>query len=239
MAKLFIAVKNKVLKGGNHYISLDYGYTYKSGGFHKGIDLLSSDVAGKGADYITAIADGTVIDCKSNFSGTTKDAGLAGMGNYVRIKHADGAITRYMHMLKGSVKVTAGAKVKAGQVIGYMGNTGNSAGRHLHFDISYPEKIEGSYFDKGRYYPDPKPYLKGTKTISKKIVKPTPVNKADKLVVKVNTVLNVRKGAGTNYPVIKQLKNGTEVNKVSSKGDWIQIDKPVSGWVMNRYIIKK
>ena len=53
MSKVYLAVKNPVLKGEKHYITLDYGYTYKNGSFHKGIDLVASAEANKGvADYL-------------------------------------------------------------------------------------------------------------------------------------------------------------------------------------------
>lgn len=242
MAKKYLAVKNKVLKGGKHYISLDYGYTYKDGSFHKGIDLLASDEPGKGADYIVAYDDGVVTGYMNAFAGTTTDTGTPGMGNYVIIDHGNGYKTRYMHMLKGSVKVKTGDKVKKGQVIGYMGNTGNSHGRHLHFDISYNKKISNSYLSGGRYYLDPKPFLKGD---NEKSEGKTPVKESvstNAYTVKVNTVLNVRREPSINSRILGVLKNGTKVTKIGEKGDWteIQVSSIPSGkgWVMTRYIKK-
>jgi len=49
-------------------------------------------------------------------------------------------------MTKGSVTVKTGDTVKKGQVIGYLGNTGNSTGRHLHVDVSKPGKLSGGYY---------------------------------------------------------------------------------------------
>lgn len=56
-------------------------------------------------------------------------------GNYVSINHGDGFASIYMHMTHYIVSV--GQYVTAGQVIGYVGNTGLSKGAHLHFGISY------------------------------------------------------------------------------------------------------
>ena len=56
-------------------------------------------------------------------------------GNYVKIDHQDGYSSIYMHMTH--YVVARGEYVKAGQLIGYVGNTGLSKGAHLHFGISY------------------------------------------------------------------------------------------------------
>lgn len=73
---------------------------------------------------IYAVADGTVTD--SGWLGTG--------GNMVVISHADGYLSGYAHMVSTPV-VKAGEKVKAGQLIGLVGSTGNSTGPHLHFEI--------------------------------------------------------------------------------------------------------
>lgn len=54
-----------------------------------------------------------------------------GAGNYVVIKHGNGAATVYMHMIQQGVS----GWVEGGQIIGYVGNTGNSYGNHLHFEV--------------------------------------------------------------------------------------------------------
>ena len=244
MSKVYLAVKNPVLKGGKHYITLDYGRTYKNGDFHKGIDLVASAESGKGADYIVAFADGTVTSSVNTFSGQTTDTKTtASMGNYVILDHGNGYKTRYMHMLKGSVKVKAGDFVKKGQVIGYMGNTGNSKGRHLHFDISYNKSTYGGYLSNSRYYLDPKPYLKGEKSfssVSKPVAKPVQPSKNDEYVVKVNTFLNVRREPSVNSRVLGMLQNGSIVKKIGSKGDWTEISgEKANGWVMSRYLVKR
>ena len=56
-------------------------------------------------------------------------------GNYVQLNHGDGYRSVYMHMTH--YIVSAGQYVQAGQVIGYVGNTGASRGNHLHFGVSY------------------------------------------------------------------------------------------------------
>jgi murein DD-endopeptidase MepM/ murein hydrolase activator NlpD len=86
--------------------------------FHKGIDL----AAPKGTP-IYASAGGTV-----HFAGTG-----TGYGLYIRIKHDGGVETRYGHCSQLLVK--KGEKVKKGQIIALVGNTGISSGAHLHFEV--------------------------------------------------------------------------------------------------------
>jgi murein DD-endopeptidase MepM/ murein hydrolase activator NlpD len=68
-------------------------------------------------------------------------AGNAGdwAGNHVAVKHADGMTTMYSHM--SSMAAQAGQTVQAGQVIGYVGQTGRAFGAHLHFEL-YPAGVE-------------------------------------------------------------------------------------------------
>ena len=70
-------------------------------------------------------------------------------GNMVDIDHGGGLSTRYAHML-ANVQVALGQAVKAGQVIGYEGSTGNSTGPHLHYEVLL-----------GGNAVDPAPYLTG------------------------------------------------------------------------------
>lgn len=58
-----------------------------------------------------------------------------GYGNYIRIRHAGGFNTAYAHMHRFNKKATLGARVRQGQVIGYVGTTGRSTGPHLHYEI--------------------------------------------------------------------------------------------------------
>ena len=109
----------------NKRISSPYGKRIVFGekDFHQGIDIVgpgSGDIAG---DKIYAADDGTVIISKYNSS----------YGNYVVIDHGGKIATCYAHMSSRAVSV--GAKVKRGQVIGYVGKTGSSTGYHLHFEV--------------------------------------------------------------------------------------------------------
>ncbi|RWA70784.1 M23 family metallopeptidase [Mesorhizobium sp.] len=86
----------------------------------------------KGVDWAAPV--GTPImaafDGEITFQG---DGG--GYGNLVKIAHANGRETRYAHMQKFAIASGVGTKVKAGDVIGYIGTTGLSTGPHLHFEL--------------------------------------------------------------------------------------------------------
>jgi murein DD-endopeptidase MepM/ murein hydrolase activator NlpD len=57
----------------------------------------------------------------------------------VEVNHGFGYVTRYAHMQKTNVRV--GQKVKRGDVIGFVGNTGKSTGPHLHYEVHYRGKV--------------------------------------------------------------------------------------------------
>lgn len=71
------------------------------------------------------------------YSGTAKIAqtGYFGLGTAVILDHGGGITTTYGHMAQLDPALKPGAQVKAGQVLGTQGNTGNSTGPHLHFEV--------------------------------------------------------------------------------------------------------
>ncbi|WP_353810366.1 M23 family metallopeptidase [Agromyces sp. SYSU T00194] len=101
--------------------------------FHDGIDF--NPGAGTA---IGSIADGVVV---------TATAGGGGLGNYVEVQHNIGGrlvTSLYAHMQAGSISVSVGQHVTAGQTIGRVGSTGQSTGPHLHLEMYY---TDGSRFD--------------------------------------------------------------------------------------------
>jgi murein DD-endopeptidase MepM/ murein hydrolase activator NlpD len=77
---------------------------------------------------------GTPIMAAGN--GTVTHAGRrAGYGHHIEIRHANGYVTTYSHMTGYAKGIEAGAKVRQGQVIGYVGSTGLSTGPHLHYEV--------------------------------------------------------------------------------------------------------
>jgi murein DD-endopeptidase MepM/ murein hydrolase activator NlpD len=103
----------------SYRLSAQYGASgwQWSRGYHTGLDLT--------AGYGTPV--------KAVHSGTVTSAGWDGAyGQKVEITHADGTQTWYAHM--SGIAVSGGA-VTTGQVIGYVGSTGNSSGNHLHLEV--------------------------------------------------------------------------------------------------------
>jgi murein DD-endopeptidase MepM/ murein hydrolase activator NlpD len=66
-----------------------------------------------------------------------------GYGKYIRIKHTNGYETAYGHMTAYARGIEAGAKIRQGQVIGFVGSTGLSTGAHLHYEIM----VNGRFVD--------------------------------------------------------------------------------------------
>ena len=85
------------------------------------------DIGAKTGTPIYAAAGGTVIYVSANGSYNH------GWGNDVIINHGNGTQTVYAHMSR--VAAVVGQTVGAGDVIGYVGNTGRSTGPHLHFEV--------------------------------------------------------------------------------------------------------
>ena len=85
-----------------------------------------------GVDWAAPL--GTPIYASGN--GTIEKVGWeSGYGKYIRIRHANGYETAYGHMTAFARATQPGARVRQGQVIGYVGSTGLSTGPHLHYEI--------------------------------------------------------------------------------------------------------
>ena len=101
------------------------GYpAYQNGKKHNGIDIVVSDKGRTMGHDIVAPQSGKVI---------TVGYGDSSCGNYIEIDHGNGLVTRYYHM--SAILVSLGQSVSQGQVIGKVGDTGNTTGPHLHFEV--------------------------------------------------------------------------------------------------------
>jgi len=99
---------------------------------HNGLDL-----DGNMGDPIVAAQSGTVLSA----------GWQSGYGNTIVLDHGDNLSTVYAHQT--SFEVAAGDAVQTGQLIGYVGSTGNSTGPHLHFEV----RVSGNARDPIGYLP--------------------------------------------------------------------------------------
>lgn len=119
---------------GEYFWPVDGGYisAYQGDGRgHKGIDI-----AAPYGTPIYAAQSGTVTRATNKYDG---------YGNSVMISHSDGNVTMYAHM--SSIAISYGDYVVKGQLIGYVGSTGNATGNHLHFEV----RSSGSYLNPTDY----------------------------------------------------------------------------------------
>lgn len=129
---------SRVVQGENNNLIRGFSSTHKGGDIgHKGGDN----------DNILAHSDGKVIMVVTGKKRNVLATGTASYGNFVKIKHSNGYYTLYAHL--SSVNVKVGQYVKQGQKIGYMGESGRTFGKHLHYEVRTPNDVRI----------DPAPYL--------------------------------------------------------------------------------
>ena len=104
---------------------------------HTGTDIgLASFADMEAGVTISAALDGTVLETHDGEPDhNTSWVGQSGLGNYVAIDHGAGLVTYYGHMTNGSVAVTPGALVSAGDALGLVGSSGRSDLPHLHLEL--------------------------------------------------------------------------------------------------------
>lgn len=124
-------LNRRPLEGGGTLRSR-FGYRihpiFKTRRLHTGVDL-----AARTGTPIYASGDGVISYYKWQ----------SGYGNKVEIQHVNGYETAYGHMSRFAEGLSVGSRVRQGQIVGYVGSTGQSTGPHLHFEI----KINGNLVD--------------------------------------------------------------------------------------------
>lgn len=128
-------MSSRVLKTGENVITFSYAEhcakVDAGKGWARGVDVVKAPM---NLDYIVAHSTGTIIKYVDYIKDHEADKDGNGYGNYVAILHDNNYVTIYAHMVNVS-KLTIGNKIAKGTVLGYMGNTGNSFGGHLHFEV--------------------------------------------------------------------------------------------------------
>ena len=203
-----MSVKCNVLKKGYCEITQGFGGSNN----HRGLDLVGKDYT---IDDVVSYANGTVNMATHGYGNGQGEGVNWAYGNFVKIINDDGTVCLYAHMEYTSVKV--GQRVSKGQVIGRMGNSGNSFGGHLHWEL----------WSCNDYYKniDPSPFLS-----PKEIVLPSSVER-DKnkrqFQVDYNDNLRVRTEPNLKCEVVGILNAGiynfTE-EKDSDGYKWVKLD---------------
>ena len=135
-------------KGLRDYTCGKATYNAPPGNRHKGTDFAVRDIAAmRRGVVIRAAAPGLVGGARDGMkdvnvrSGGVETVKGKECGNGVRIEHGDGWATQYCHMLRGSIVVKKGMRVKAGQSLGLVGLSGLTDFPHLHFQVSKGKTI--------------------------------------------------------------------------------------------------
>lgn len=120
------------------YYTISSPFGQRSSGFHSGMDIAGSGISGR---PILAIADGVVYMANKSWTPSQGKSGYASYGNFCAVNHGTmtigGSSAKYVafYAHASSIIVSVGQSVKQGQVLGYVGTTGNSTGYHLHIGI--------------------------------------------------------------------------------------------------------
>ena len=196
---------------------------------HKGVDF-----AKVGNIPILAAASGTVMEARE----------IGTYGYAIVIQHninGKRMDSVYAHMRKG-LEVKKGDKVRQGQRIGFMGNTGMSTGQHLHFELH-----NGAWTTGQPNAIDPLPYITGNKVIAaipakkegKTLTLPKTVNSwavypTNKQPVKVNAIgcLNPKKFGGLSYKILANPQKDVYTIQTSNFGKVNIYAAPTTGAII-------
>ena len=98
---------------------------------HQAIDIVGKNYT---LDYIISHSKGIIIDIQDGRSNLKGSIGNLAYGNYIKIDHQNGYQTLYAHLQNG-INLRKSQYIEEGQILGYMGDSGNAYGKHLHFEI--------------------------------------------------------------------------------------------------------
>jgi murein DD-endopeptidase MepM/ murein hydrolase activator NlpD len=96
---------------------------------------------------IVAARDGVVEAAEARYGASPEEEPLTYEGNFVRVRHADGTAALYAHLRHDGVAVAVGESVRAGQLLGYSGATGDVLAPHLHFAVLRTERNSSGWLE--------------------------------------------------------------------------------------------
>jgi len=199
-------LKNKICKITNYYNNS-----------HKAIDAVGENNT---LDYVTAHTKGIVVDIQDGYGNMKGSTGNLSYGNFVKLKHENGYYTLYAHM-KNGLNVKKNENVDEGQILGYMWDSGNAYGKHLHFEVRE---------DNNRI--NPQEYLN----------KDLPKQQENKLKYKIGDIVEINGVyvSSTSKEKLRPLINRGKITKIieNSQNPYLLEDGKV-GWVNDNVIVSK
>lgn len=193
-------------------------------GSHKGIDFGWCKAVGKNQP-IYAVADGEVIYNRKQVTG----------GYVIHIKHDNGYVSEYGHLLKDSQLVKEHQKVKKGQQIAKMGASGIVTGAHLHFGLYKGNSIN---YNKKENFVDPLKYLcryenqtvyENSKVPSKEIYHTKKVKGTD-------GELAIRNKPDAKGKLVGKAEEGSQVESFGVTKGWNIVDNIKGYYCSNKYL---
>lgn len=208
---------------------------------HKGRDYGWVTLHPSTSREVRAAAPGKVVRVVTGKGRGRSFSGNYGYGNQVIIQHTDQAWTTYNHFSGGGIQVRVGQIVKAGHLLGYMGNTGDANGIHLHFEVRIGSISENNRVPVSPFF---------TKELPGKSVIPAPAAPASSEKFGAQEVttaaLNLRSSPSTKGKVIKTMPKSTSKNKYfvqtgRHSGDWVLTKTPDGkiGWAHEAFIVNR
>ena len=220
------------------FVALSRGFTSS----HRGIDIAWRYDHGGPNMPVYAPADGTVylaVDGKDN----CYPWGSPDYGNFVMIQHAPGVWTLSGHLLKGSVCVKKGQKVKRGETVALMGNSGYSDGPHDHFEVYLNDTYDSNRVDPVDYvfawpnqdvWPaDEKKYKIKRYDPVKEVGNPVPRNPMVDQIEVLATTLRARKEPNLKGEVLGYVKPGIYNLYGEQEADGYKWYQPEDFWCAN------
>ena len=215
-------------------------------GYNKCIDIAATDGTPVYATEAGSVITSTALrDTNGNYRS---------FGEYIEIKHGDGAVSLYAHLQKRNV--TVGQNVSKGDIIGWSGHSGKGTGAHLHFEYSkadpWLECFREKYYTSLKYQPNcytnNKKYnsdqtickwldeyyilSNGNYTWNGKLLNCNcSESYAGNYTCTSNTTLNIRNGHSTSSSVIGSIPHGATVYVSKGDGTWAHVEyNGVSGY---------
>ena len=207
--------------------------------YHSGVDMPTNGVVGK---KVYSSCDGYVDRVRIL---TNTDGSYRSYGKYVVIRGTVDGLTRYFYYAHlDSFNCSEGQAVKAGDIIAYSGNTGNSSGPHLHYEVRNEKDAYGNINNPTL---NPKDYLPGSSK-QYELIGQQPGGDTcncsdsyagDYVVTTNSSPLTIRSGHGTGFSKIGEIPKGATCHVSKGDGTWAHVEyNGVNGYASMQYLAR-